>query len=184
MLVHIPMDCTSTCESIYTHIRKLRNKPNKNGHPKHNTFTQISFNYKNMNIDPRFQTYLAKADDTDAGEALDRLTEIYINACGVSLGERTTAFYASFYWMARFKETHPELPEDMDLKGMMELRSEEYRQNKANIDRYGISGPDPEEILRISTLMIEDYEDDLSRTAICCGTLFFLSFLSEKLLSN
>ena len=135
-----------------------------------------------MNIDQRFLTYFAKSDDIDAGEAIDRLIDIYINACGVSLGERTIAFYASFYWMYRFKDIHPELPEDIDLKGMMELRSEEYRQNKADIDKYGISGADPEEILRISTLMIEDYKDDLSRTAICCGTLFFLSFLSENLL--
>lgn len=133
-----------------------------------------------MKIDPRFKTYLAKADDIDAGEALDILIDIYINACGVSLGERSTAFYASFYWIARFKDTHPEVPKDMNIKGMMELRSEEYRQYKADIDKYDISGPDPEEILRISTLMIEDYEDDLSRTAICCGTLFFLSFLSER----
>ena len=135
-----------------------------------------------MNIDQRFLTYLAKSDDIDAEEAIDRLIDIYINACGVSLGERTIAFYASFYWMSRFKDINPELPEDIDLKGMMELRSEEYRQNKADIDKYGISGADPEEILRISTLMIEDYKDDLARTAICCGTLFFLSFLSEKLL--
>lgn len=133
-----------------------------------------------MNIDPRFKTYFALADDTDAGEALDRLIDIYINACGVSLGERTTAYYASFYWIARFKDSHPDLPGNLDFKGMMELRSEEYRQNKAEIDKYDVCGPDPKEIMRISTLMIDDYIDNLSRIAICCGTLFFLSFLMEN----
>lgn len=137
-----------------------------------------------MNIDPRFKTYLAKTDEIDAREALDRLIDIYINACGVSLGERTTAYYASFYWIARFKDSQPELPRNLDFKGMMELRSEKYRQTKAEIDKYDVCGPDPKEIMRISTLMIDDYKDDLSRIAICCGTLFFLSFLSEKLLSN
>lgn len=132
-----------------------------------------------MKIDPRIKEYVEKAYDTDAGEALDRLIEIYINACGVSLGERTIAAYAAKYWIHKYLDDNPELPEKMDFKGVMRLRSEEYVKNNESIDRYNTAYLEPHEILRISSLMIDDYTDDVARIAISMGVIYYLSYLMD-----
>lgn len=134
-----------------------------------------------MKIDSRFKEYSEKASTTDPGEALDCLIEIYINACGVSMGERSIASYAAYYWIFRYKEENPNLPGTLKFKDVMKLRSEEYNQYKEDIDKYGIAFLDPEEILRIGSLMLDDYADELSRIALSMGIIFNLSYMMEKM---
>lgn len=132
-----------------------------------------------MKIDAIIESYCRKALDTDAGAALDRLIEIYLNACGISVGERSMAYLASIYWIYRCKEDGQSIPEDAQFRDVMALRSEEYRRRKEEIDKYDIAMLDPKEILRILTMMLDDYKDDLTRTALCMGVLFYLSSLME-----
>lgn len=134
-----------------------------------------------MKIDSRFKEYGEKAYTTDPGMALDCLIEIYINACGVSMGERSIASYAAYYWIFRYKEENPNLPGTLKFKDVMKLRSEEYNQYKEDIDKYGIAFLDPEEILRIGSLMLDDYADELSRIALSMGIIFYLSYMMEKM---
>lgn len=137
-----------------------------------------------MKIDPRFKEYVKKADDITPEAALDILIEIYINACGSSLGERTVARYAADFWIWRYREEHPKLPEKMNFRDVMELRSEEYRRNKENIDKYTCGCTDPREIIRISVEMLDDYEDENTRIALCSGIFWFLSYLAEQAMSR
>lgn len=130
-------------------------------------------------MDKRFEEYCLREDEIDAGEALDILIDTYINACGVSLGERTVAFNAAFYWIWKFRRENPELPLNMNLKSVMELRSEEYRRYKEDIDKYGVCCMDPEELLRVCNLMLDDYEDEVPRIVLCRGILFLLKFVTE-----
>lgn len=133
-----------------------------------------------MKIDPRFKEYIKKAGDITPEQALDILIEIYINACGISLGERTVARYAADFWIWRYKEEHPELPDRMSFSDVMELRSEEYRQDKEHIDQYTWGGADPLEILRITIGMMDDYVDETIRIALCTGVFWFLSYMAEQ----
>ncbi len=133
-----------------------------------------------MNIDPRFEIYCNMADTTNAGDALDRLIEIYINACGVSLGERSVAACACYYWIYRYKEEYPNLPESLTIKDVMALRSKRYKQNKESIDKYDIAYLAPKKILRVTPLMLDDYTDEGVRTALCMGILFYVMSLFEK----
>lgn len=137
-----------------------------------------------MKIDPRFKKYAKKARNITPEKALDILIEIYINACGSSLGERTVAKYATDFWIWRYKEEHPELPEKMSFRDVMELRSEEYREYKQDIDKYTCGCVDPQEILRITVEMLDDYEDENTRIALCSGIFWFLSYLAEQAMSR
>lgn len=132
-----------------------------------------------MELDSRFVTYCKKADEVEAGEALDRLFEIFIDACGVSIGERTIAVDASFFWMEKYKEEHPELPSNLGFKGLMALRSEAYRNNKESIDKYDIAMLDPMEIMRICYLLLDDYNDETTKIALCAGLLFYINAINE-----
>lgn len=137
-----------------------------------------------MKLDSRFKEYGEKAYTTDPGEALDCLIEIYINACGVSLGDRTIAWYAAYYWICRYKDENPDLPKTLKFKDVMKLRSAEYNLYQEDIDKYGITFLDPEDIVRIGSLMLDDYPDDLSRTALSMGIIFYLSYMIEKMNGN
>lgn len=137
-----------------------------------------------MKLDSRFREYGEKAYTTDPGEALDSLIEIYINACGDSIGERSIASYAAYYWICRYKDENPNLPDTLRFKDVMKLRAAEYNLYQEDIDKYGITFLDLEEILRIGSLMLDDYTDDLSRTALSMGIIFYLSYMLEKLNGN
>lgn len=132
-----------------------------------------------MDKDRRFEEYCLRSDEVDAGEALDRLIEIYIDACGISLGERTVAFNAAYYWIWKYRKENPALTFNMDFRTVMELRSEEYRKYKEDIDKYGVSGMDPVELLRICNLMLDDYDDEETLIALCRGILFVLKLVTE-----
>lgn len=133
-----------------------------------------------MEIDPRFKEYVKKAEEITPEEALDILIEIYIDACGSSLSERTVAKCASDIWIWRYSEEHPELPKNMSFKDIMELRSEEYRMYKKDIDKYTCGGADPRDLLNITIEMLDDYEDENTRIALCTGIFWFLSYLAEQ----
>lgn len=133
-----------------------------------------------MKLDPRFVEYCKKADEVETGVALDRLFEIFIDACGVSIGERTIAVDASFLWMEKYKEENPEIPSNLGFKGIMALRSEEYRNNnKESIDKYDIAMLDPLEIMRICYLMLDDYKDETTKIALCAGVLFYINAITD-----
>lgn len=137
-----------------------------------------------MKIDPRFKKYAKKARDITPEEALDILIKIYIDACGVSLGERTVARCAADFWIWRYKEEHPELPPKMSFRDIMELRSEEYRLYKEDIDKYTCGDADPREILSITVEMLDDYEDEATRIALCAGIFMFLSYIAQQTMSG
>lgn len=137
-----------------------------------------------MKIDPRFKEYSKKASDITPEEALDILIQMYIDACGISLSERTVARYAADFWIWRYKEDHPELPEKMSFRDIMELRSEEYRQYKKDIDKYTYGGVGLHEILIITTEMLDDSEDETTRIALCAGIFWFLSYMADQAMSG
>lgn len=137
-----------------------------------------------MKIDPRFKIYLNKSDDITPEEALDILIEIYINACGISLGERIVARYAADFWLWKYKTEHPELRENLSFKDVMALRSEEYRKNKEHIDKYTCGGADPREILRITVDMLDDYEDESTRIALSVGVFWVLAYMAEQAMAE
>lgn len=137
-----------------------------------------------MKIDPRFKEYIKQAGNITPEEALDILIEIYINACGSSLGERTIARYAADFWMWRYQDEHPELPGNMSFRDIMELRSEEYRLYREDINKYTCGCADPQEILRITVEMLDGYEDENTRIALCSGIFWFLSYLAEQAMSR
>lgn len=55
----------------------------------------------------------------------------------------------------------------------MKLRSEDYRNDKERIDSYSYAVLDPIDALNICSDMLDDFTDDLTRTALAAGTLFY-----------
>lgn len=133
-----------------------------------------------MKLDSRISEYCRKADEVKPEDALRRLCELYITACGMSVGERSMAVVASHYWIHRYNELHPDEPELKSLKDAMDVLSEEYRNSKEWIDRYHPAFLDPKEILRIYSLMMDDYEDEQTRITLSMGILFYLSFILSE----
>lgn len=130
-----------------------------------------------MKLDPRLKEYSKKAENVDPGEAIDRLIEIYISACGSSLGERSAAACAANYWICRLKEDNPEIPRDLNFKGIMALRSKEYRENQVFVDTFYPVVLNPDHMAKIISLMLDDYTDETTRVALSMGAMFFLAFM-------
>ena len=83
------------------------------------SITNYSFEFA-----PGLIAYADRADEVEVTDALDILSQIYIDNCGISLSERTVAENASFFWIKRWRLRNPDLPERMGLHDVMEMRSE------------------------------------------------------------
>ena len=126
-----------------------------------------------INVDNEIKNYALRADGIDAGDAMDVLIRMYLDNCGISLTDRTLAENAIHFWIARWRESHPELSKNTGLYDMMDLRSEKYRNNKDFYDRYDVTCIDAEDSLRYCQDMLRDYTDDITRIALCAGILYW-----------
>lgn len=120
------------------------------------------------------KSYASRAAEIEATAALDILSDIYIDNCGISLGTRTVAENAAFYWIHRWQEENIELNKRMGLYDVMALRSERYRQNKEQIDRYDVTILQDSDLYQICMSMVEETQDETTRIALCAGVLYVL----------
>ncbi len=124
-------------------------------------------------VDTGIESYARRADELDIESALDLLIHMYQDNCGISLTERTIAENAIHFWISKWRQVNPEIP-DMGLYKLMKIRSEEYRNNQSYYDRFDVTCLNEEDSLRYCHEIIDYYPDDNIRIAICAGLLHWL----------
>lgn len=129
--------------------------------------------------DETLKSYAQRADEIETTKALDILSDIYMDNCGISLGTRTAAENAIFYWIHRWQQEDPSLPKKMGLYDVMQLRSEKYKEDKEFYDRYDVTILDGDALYRICMEMLNDYPDDITRIALCAGVLNVLDLTDD-----
>lgn len=131
-------------------------------------------------IDSEILKYAARADEISPEAAMDFLIQMYIDSCGISKSDRTIAENASWFWCEKMVGNNPDLPRDLELFAVAEMRSEEYRKYKEDIDRYDIHVLGFEDTNRIAAEIINEYESDTAKIAIAAGIQSWLkSFTSH-----
>ena len=125
-------------------------------------------------IDLVIQKYADRKNEISPEEAIDIIGQMYIDSCGISRSDRTIAENASWYWVKRMKETHPDLPQDAEMFYIMEQRLEEYRLNKERIDKYEITVLDNEWLNRVTLANIKETDDDKKKIALAVGIASFI----------
>lgn len=132
-------------------------------------------------FDKEFLKYAARADELEPTVALDVLSDIYIDNCGISLSDRTAAENAAFFWIRRWRELQPELPEHMGLYDVMAKRSERYRSEKERIDKYDVTVIEGCELHEICMAMMSEYVgEDTMRIALCAGLKDWIADAIER----
>lgn len=122
----------------------------------------------------KIKFYASRANEVEPTKALGILCDIYIENCGISLGTRTVAENAIFYWTNRWREEKPDLTERIGLHDVLSLLSDEYKENKEFIDKYDVTILDDEELSDICSEMIEETSDETTRIALCAGVQYIL----------
>lgn len=118
--------------------------------------------------------YALREKEIEPTQALRILCRLYIENCGVSLGNRTVAENAMYFWKKRWKQENPNLRKAISLDEVLSAHSEEYKQNKAYIDKFDVTILNDEELVTISNSIIEEISDERSRIAICAGVKYIL----------
>lgn len=124
---------------------------------------------KTSDISPQLIELSHRADEINVEKALDLLIEIFLDNCGMSLSVRTVAENASFYWIERWRENHPELPKDLGMFEAMKLRSERYLKEKERFDKYDITVLQPMDLHKICLEMIDETDDITEPIALAAG---------------
>ncbi len=122
----------------------------------------------------KIKLYASRANEIEPTKALAILCDIFIENCGISLGTRTVAENAMFYWTKRWREEKPDLPKNIGLHDVLSHPSEEYKENKDFIDKYDVTILDDEELSDICSEMIEETSDETTRIALCAGVQYIL----------
>ena len=126
-------------------------------------------------INPIITGYASRADEITNEEAMDILISLYIENCGISISDRTMAENAIHFWKDRWLAEHPELDmKDCGLYDLMQMRSEEYRKYKKNIDEYDITVLNAKELNRYTVQFQAELYDEKERIALCAGILNWL----------
>ena len=102
------------------------------------------------------------------------LIELFLDNCGISISVRTVAENASFFWIERWRENHPELPKDLGLFEAMKLRSERYLKEKERFDKYDITVLQPMDLHKICLEMIDETDDITEQITLAAGVLPYL----------
>ena len=116
-----------------------------------------------------FNKYSWKGHEMDSLHAMLLLTDMYINNCGICLGERTIAYDAATVWLKRYNDEHPEekrWDEDTPFVDVMPLISADY--DKEELDHYDICYMSGEEEIEYVKNSLSCYDDDTA-TALCWG---------------
>lgn len=129
--------------------------------------------------DETLKSYAQRADEIETTKALDILCDIYMDNCGISLGTRTVAENAIFYWIHRWQQENPSLPQSMGLYDVMELRSEKYKEDKEFYDKYDVTILSGEDLYRICMDMVDENPDDTTRIVLCAGVLNVLDLTDD-----
>ena len=104
--------------------------------------------------------YASRADEIQPEDALNKLADIYIECCGISLGFRTLAFECSSFWIEKLKAKDPEKYKDIEiLHDFMKDYSVEYKKDKENIDKYDITFMDHEAFKNCCLAVIDEIEE-------------------------
>ena len=116
-----------------------------------------------------FNKYSWKGHEMDSLHAMLLLTDMYINNCGICLGERTIAYDAATVWLKRYNDEHPEekrWDEDTPFVDVMPLISADY--DKEELDHYDICYMSGEEEIEYVKNSLSCYDDDTA-AALCWG---------------
>lgn len=116
-----------------------------------------------------FNKYSWKGHKMDSLHAMLLLTDMYIDNCGISLGERTIAYDAATIWLKRYNDEHPEekrWDEDTPFVDVMPLISADY--DKEKLDHYDICYISGEEEIEYVKNSLSCYDDDTA-AALCWG---------------
>ncbi len=125
------------------------------------------------------KSYASRANEIEPTKALGVLCDIFIENCGISLGTRTVAENAMFYWTNRWREVKLDLPKNIGLHDVLALLSEEYKENKEFIDKYDVTILDDDELYDICCDMVDETPDESTRIALCAGVQYILDLPSE-----
>ncbi len=128
----------------------------------------------------KIKSYASRANEIPAIKALKLLCDIYIENCGISLGNRTVAVNAMCYWINRWSEVKPDIPKNMGLHDVLSLLSEEYKANKEFIDKYDVTILDDDGLARICRSMIEETRDEHTRIALSAGVQYIIEMTDSS----
>ena len=116
-----------------------------------------------------YHQYVIKGRKMDPIHAMKLLTKLYMDNCGISLGERTMAYDAGSSWLERYIEDNPEQTEwdkHTCFVDVMPAICADY--DKEHYDRYDIGCMTIEEERNYVMYNVRSYDKDTA-TALCWG---------------
>ena len=116
-----------------------------------------------------YNRFVMKGWDMDPIHAMKLLTKLYMDNCGISLGERTMAYDAGSGWLEKYIEENPEQTEwdkNTCFVDVMPAICADY--DKEHYDRYDIGCMTIEEERDYVIYNVEAYDEDTA-AALCCG---------------
>lgn len=116
-----------------------------------------------------YKQFVMKGWKMDPIHAMKLLTKLYMDNCGISLGERTMAYDAGSGWLEKYIEENPEQTEwdkNTCFVDVMSAICADY--DKEHYDRYDIGCMTIEEERDYVIYNVEAYDEDTA-AALCCG---------------
>ena len=115
----------------------------------------------------RFNRKVRKGYKMDPMRAMQLMTRLYMDSCGISLTERTLAYDAGWIWLEEYLKNHPEEKRwnaDTPFMEVMSLISEEFTEEEYG--KYDIGSIRLEDKILFAAEMIEDVDEETA-VALC-----------------
>ncbi|MBR6979377.1 MAG: hypothetical protein IKH88_06035 [Prevotella sp.] len=115
----------------------------------------------------RFNRKVRKGYKMDPMRAMQLMTRLYMDSCGISLTERTLAYDAGWIWFEEYLKNHPEEKRwnaDTPFMEVMALISEEFTEEEYG--KYDIGSIRLEDKILFAAEMIEDVDEETA-VALC-----------------
>lgn len=131
--------------------------------------------------DLRIVKLAKRSDKVSTKEALDFLSELYIDNCGISFSTRSVTWMASQFWIMKWRHENPKMNSEANLFDYMHQESSYYKEHKELAEKYfydcGIL--DLEDLHRIALEMIEETKNEKEKIAIAAGVIFWIITLTQ-----
>lgn len=121
---------------------------------------------RKMEVD-RILKKAQKGWDMDPMLAMQLMTRLYMDSCGISLTERTMAYDAGWIWLDKYNEIHPEEKRwdaDASFVEVMPILCEDYTDEEYG--KYDICHLDTNDKFHYAAMMIQDMDEDMA-VALC-----------------
>lgn len=129
-----------------------------------------------IDIDSYLVSLTKRSNEVPAKEALEYLTELYIDNCGISFSTRSVTWMASQFWIMKWRHENLNMNSEANLFDYMHQESSYYQEHKELAEKYfydfGIL--DLEDLQWIALEMIEETKNEKEKIAIAAGVIFWI----------